>query len=208
MKKSKKDMKTTTSEAELLTENSAPQPDQMKEEAEESVDTASPSQSEEAAPAEESAKDFDAELSALKQQLSEKEEAHLRLAAEYDNYRKRSLKEKEQIAQEAFASAASKFLPLLDNLERGYQAAKARAGEEDEVVKGLALITRQAAQTLEQAGIREIKALGETFDPKLHHAVLQIEDESKGEQEIVEVFEKGYQLGEKVLRHAVVKVAN
>lgn len=148
-------------------------------------------------------------LETLQQELEATQDQLLRTAAEFDNFRKRTIREKEALSGEAFADAIIRWLPLVDNLDRGVLAAEARVEEAGkEILEGLQLIQRQAHEILTALSVEEIAALGETFDPNLHHAVLSIEDETHGEQEIVEVFEKGYRRGDRILRHAVVKVAN
>ena len=129
---------------------------------------------------------------------------YLRLAAEYDNFRRRSQKEKEAIYDDVKADTVKLFLPVYDNLERAL-----KHGTEDEAYrKGVEMIMNQFNATLEKLGVTPIECLGEKFDPALHNAVMHVEDEEKGENEIVEVFQKGFKLGDKVIRFAMVKVAN
>ncbi|MGI6167170.1 MAG: nucleotide exchange factor GrpE [Eubacteriales bacterium] len=156
-------------------------------------------------------KQLESELEGLKKRLEAAEAAmaaandkYLRMLAEYENYRKRSVKEKESCYNDAFCDAAvSIILPVLDNLERarGYTDAEA-------VTKGIELIIKDIKATFEKLGISEIEAEGKKFDPNLHNAVLHVEDEKYGESEIAEVLQKGYIMGERVIRHAMVKVAN
>ena len=128
----------------------------------------------------------------------------LRLAAEYENFRRRSQKEKEALYGDIRADTVTKFLPVYDNLERALNT-----GTEDEAYrKGVEMIMNQFCTTLEKLGVTPIECLGEKFDPTLHNAVMHVDDEEKGENEIVEVFQKGFRLGEKVIRFAMVKVAN
>lgn len=136
--------------------------------------------------------------------LKEKEEQFLRLAAEYDNFRRRSQKEKETLWMDAKADTALAFLPVYDNLERALK----QTCSDEAYAKGVDMTMTQWKEVLSKLGIVEIPALGETFDPKLHNAVMHVEDESAGENTIVEVFQTGFQLGEKVIRFAMVKVAN
>ena len=131
-------------------------------------------------------------------------ERYLLLAAEYDNFRKRTQKEKTEIYHTAFADAAKKFLPVYDNLLRALQNETA----DEAYKKGVEMTLSQMYQVMEKMGIVEIPALGEQFDPELHNAVLHIEDESIDDNTIVEVFEKGFKMGDRVLRHSIVKVAN
>lgn len=144
------------------------------------------------------------ELEALRAELDGKEEKYLRLAAEYDNFRKRSQKEKEGIWAEAKGSAISAFLPVYDNLERALKLSCA----DEAYAKGVEMTMNELKKILEQLGVTEIPALGEPFDPAFHNAVMHVEDEAAGENTIVEVFQTGFLNGDKVLRFAMVKVAN
>ena len=131
-------------------------------------------------------------------------DAYLRLLAEYDNYRKRSQKEKDSLYADIRADTVTKFLPVYDNLVRAL-----RQGTEDEAYrKGVEMIMNQFCQTLEKLGVTKTESLGQKFDPKFHNAVMHVEDDEKGENEIVEVFQEGFMLGDKVIRFAMVKVAN
>ncbi len=136
--------------------------------------------------------------------LREKEEQFLRLAAEYDNFRKRSQKEKDSAWQDARCETARAFLPVYDDLERALKQETADAAFK----KGVEMTMTELKKVLEKLGIQEIPALGESFDPNLHNAVMHVEDESAGENQVVEVFQSGFRAGEKVLRFAMVKVAN
>lgn len=129
---------------------------------------------------------------------------YLRLLAEYDNYRKRSQKEKDNLYGDIKANAVTAFLPVYDNLVR----ALAQTTEDEAYRKGVEMIMTQFEQTLTKLGVEKIESLGQTFDPQLHNAVMHVEDETKGENEIVEVFQEGFRLGEHVIRFAMVKVAN
>ena len=131
-------------------------------------------------------------------------DAYLRLLAEYDNYRKRSQKEKDSLYADIKADTVTKFLPVYDNLVRALNQ-----GTEDEAYrKGVEMIMNQFCQTLEKLGVTKTESLGQKFDPKFHNAVMHVDGEEKGENEIVEVFQEGFMLGEKVIRFAMVKVAN
>ncbi len=141
-----------------------------------------------------------------KKQLAEANDKYMRLFAEYDNFRKRSAKEREGVYADAYIDALTQILPILDNLERAAQFSDEDA--ETPMAKGLALTLKSFEEVLSKMGVKEIEALGKSFDPNLHNAVMHIEDENYGENEIVEVFMKGYIRGEKVLRHSMVKVAN
>ena len=143
-------------------------------------------------------------LAALENENAALNDKYLRICAEYDNFRRRSQKEKDNLYGEVKADTVKMFLPVYDNLERAL-----KQGTEDEAYrKGVELIMAQFNATLEKLGVTEIKCLGEKFDPQFHNAVMHVEDEEKGENEIVEVFQKGFMLGDKVIRFAMVKVAN
>ena len=130
----------------------------------------------------------------------------LRVMAEYDNFRKRTAKEREGIYTDAYCDALSQILPIIDNLER---AAQYSADDPDSpMAKGIELTIKSCVEALNKMGVYEIEAIGKQFDPNLHNAVMHIDDEAFGENEIVEVFMKGYIKGEKVLRFSMVKVAN
>ncbi|MDY4429619.1 nucleotide exchange factor GrpE [Evtepia sp.] len=141
---------------------------------------------------------------ALQASLREQEDKYLRLLAEYDNYRKRSQKEKENAWTTAKADTAKEFLPVYDNLERALK----QETTDEAYAKGVQMIMTQLKTVLEKLGIEEIPALGETFDPNFHNAVMHMEDESLGENTVAEVFQTGFKIGDKVIRHAMVKVAN
>lgn len=138
-------------------------------------------------------------------QLETTKDQFARLAAEYDNYRKRTVKEKETLYQDAKADTIKEFLAVYDNLER---AAGAPGGEDDPHKKGLEMIFHQYRELLKKLGVTEIEAQGRPFDPERHEAVMHIDDESLGENQVAQVFQAGFALGDKVIRHAVVQVAN
>lgn len=155
-------------------------------------------------------KKLESELEGLRKQLEQAQKTaadandkYLRMLAEYDNFRKRSQKERESCYADAYSDAVSAVLPVLDNLERAAQYSEAEA-----VSKGLALTLKSFEETFCKLGIHEIESVGKPFDPLLHNAVMHIEDDSYGENEIVEVLQKGYIRGDKVIRYAMVKVAN
>ena len=141
------------------------------------------------------------EVERLKNELAEAAEKHLRLYAEYDNFRKRSAKERDGIYKDAYVDCIKNMLPVIDNVERILTI----EGDES-FTKGIALIVNQMRDSLEKMGVKEIEC--KVFDPNMHNAVMHIEDDSYGENEIIEVFQKGYTYGEKVIRYAMVKVAN
>jgi molecular chaperone GrpE len=154
------------------------------------------------------AKKAEAEIAAMQKKLDEAIEAqkacedkYLRMMAEYDNFRKRSAKEKEGVYADAYADCIANILPILDNLDRASKSDNLEA-----VKKGLELTEKAFEDAMNKMGVSEIETA--TFDPNLHNAVMHVEDETLGEGEIVEVFQKGYIKGEKVIRYAMVKVAN
>ena len=153
-------------------------------------------------------KKLEAEIAELQKQVEEKdaamkecEDKYLRMMAEYDNFRKRSAKEKEGVYADAYADCIANLLPILDNLERAGCSDNFEA-----VKKGLEMTAKAFADALEKMGVTEVET--KVFDPNLHNAVMHVEDESLGDSEIVEVFQKGYAKGDKVIRYAMVKVAN
>ena len=143
----------------------------------------------------------DGSLSDVERQWQDK---YLRLVAEFDNYRKRTTREKENAYADAKADTIKPFLDVLDNLERGTQQFE----EGDPHRQGMEMICKQFSAVLEKLGVAQIPAQDQPFDPQKHNAVMHVEDESVGENTIVEVFQQGYELGDKVLRFAMVKVAN
>ena len=136
--------------------------------------------------------------------VSEEHDRYMRLLAEYDNFRKRSQKEREALYADIKADTLLKFLPVYDNLVRALK----QETEDEAYRKGIEMIMTQFELTLDKLGVTRIDSLGEKFDPEKHNAVMHVEDESLGENEIVEVFQEGFKLGEKVIRFAMVKVAN
>ena len=147
----------------------------------------------------------DAKIEELEKELAAAKEAHIRTLAEYDNYRKRSVKEKEGIYADAKASCLSELLPVLDNFDRALNVQQADA---ETYKKGMEMISTSFMEILKKLGVEAFGEKGEEFDPNFHNAVMSVEDDELGENTIAEVFNKGYKLGDKVLRHAVVKVAN
>ena len=149
--------------------------------------------------------ELEKELEKAQQSLKESADNFLRLAAEYDNFRKRSLREKDDIKIRSKTDVVEKLLPVIDNFERAAMNAEADA---DSYRKGVEQIYRQFGDILKALDIEAFGAEGDAFDPNIHSAVMHVEDESVGENTIVEVFQQGYELGDKVLRFAMVKVAN
>ena len=139
----------------------------------------------------------------LEGELSEEKDRALRVMAEYDNFRRRSKAERESVYSDAYADAILEILPIIDNLER----AEAYNSSED-VNTGVAMILNGAREALKKMGVEEIEALGCEFDPNVHNAVMHTEDESLGENVISAVLQKGYKRGDKIIRYAMVQVAN
>ncbi len=169
-------------------------------------DTEAAPAKEETAPAEPSEKEEApqaSEADELRKTLAETNDKYLRMLAEYDNYRRRSMKERESIYADVRADTVMKFLPVYDNLARA-----AQHETDDETRKGVEGIFNQLKAILEGLGVTEIPTVGKKFDPALHDALLHIEDEKYGEGEIVLELEKGFKLGDKVIRFAKVQVAN
>lgn len=155
------------------------------------------------APAEETEAPND-ELTALRAELAGEKDKYLRLFAEYDNYRKRSARERDNIYADVKADTLTKLLPIYDNLERALQQETA----DEAYRKGVEMTMNQFSETLKSLGVEPIPALGETFDPAVHNAVMHIEDPEKGAGEIVQEFQKGFRMGERVIRFSMVQVAN
>lgn len=152
------------------------------------------------------------ELEGLRKSLEEEKnkaaeagDKYLRVAAEYDNFRKRTQNERKSIYGDAVAETLGGLLPLIDNLQI---AAKYSAGDSAKLIEGLNLILGKLPDTLDKIGVKPFGEVGDKFDPAMHNAVMHVEDESLGEGEIVEVLQSGYMYGERVLRYAMVKVAN
>ena len=137
-------------------------------------------------------------------ELAASREKYMRLAAEYDNFRKRSARERDALFTDVRADTVKKFLPVYDNLLR----AVAMTPEGDPARKGMEMTLTQFETVLTSLGVTAIEALGKEFDPEIHNAVMHVEDDEVGENIIVEEFEKGFKLGDKVIRFSIVKVAN
>lgn len=146
----------------------------------------------------------DKKIGELEKQLADEKDKYLRVAAEYDNFRKRSVSEKLNAAADAQIKVITEILSVIDNFERAMDA----ECTDENYKKGVEMIFKQYIGILEKLGVTEIAALGEQFDPNVHHAVNQVEDESFGENTVCQVFQKGYMLDGKVIRCAMVSVAN
>ncbi len=153
----------------------------------------------------EEANEAEEKLKELQKELDASKEAHIRTLAEYDNYRKRTIKEKEASYGDAKANTLSELLPVLDNFDR---ALSVDSSDFESYKKGVEMIYENLLNILKKLGAEAFGEKGEKFDPNIHNGVMHVEDEAFGENEIAEVFSKGYRLGERILRPAMVKVAN
>ena len=144
------------------------------------------------------------ELQKKQQELDDLTDRYKRILAEFENHKKRSQKEREGLYNSILGDIVEVMLPILDNLEN---AAKVETSDEN-YKKGVELVLKQFQDVLKSKGVEEIKALWETFDPELHEAVSSVQDDSKGEKEIVQEYRKGYKIGHRVIRHSMVVVAN
>ena len=147
---------------------------------------------------------------AVDQELSDVKDRYMRILAEYDNFRRRTQKEREGLYTEAVADVTKEWLLVVDNVERALSfAEKTDDPNADKLSEGMVMICKQAGEVLTKLGVEEISSeIGSAFDPNLHAAVTHIEDDSLGEQCIAQVFLKGYKKGGRVIRHTLVQVAN
>ena len=183
----------------------SPDQEQTRTEAAQAEQAVPPDQEPEAAPqGEQQEADQAAPQPEAQEPQAAPDDRFLRLAAEYDNYRKRTAKEKEALWAQAKADTAVAFLPVYDNLERALKQETA----DEAYKKGVEMTMNQLKEVFSKLGITEIDALGKPFDPNLHNAIMHVEDENFGENTVAEVFQAGFMLGEKVIRFAMVKVAN
>ena len=144
------------------------------------------------------------EFTKLKEEFNELDDRYKRMFAEFENYKKRSQKEKEGIYGMITGDVVATMLPVMDNLQKAAEAKSEDTGYQD----GVKLVYRQFAEALKSLGLEEIETVGKRFDPEFHEAVSHIQDDTKGEQEIVQEYRKGYRIGTKVVRHSMVIVAN
>lgn len=144
-------------------------------------------------------------LSALQTELDDFKDQHLRVLAEYDNFRKRTLNEKTAIYNNAVSDTVQTILPIADNIERALSLENSSA---EDLRKGVEMIDAEIKQAFEKLGLEPIGEPGEPFDPNRHNAVAHIEDENLGENVVSAVYQKGYKLGDRIVRHAMVQVAN
>ena len=156
------------------------------------------------APEEEAGESLEDKIKALEEAAEADKDKYLRLLAEYDNFRKRSIQEKLNASSDATARAALEVISVIDNFER---AVAAECSDEN-YKKGVEMIYGQFLEVIKKLGVEEIDALGKEFDPNMHNAVSQVEDENFGENTVSQVYQKGYKLGDKVIRCAMVVVAN
>ena len=200
--KDKEQKKASEKEAPGKAEKEIPE-EEVKKEAEQAAEEPAPEKQDapEAAPAE---KEKKPEEKAVSEEMALLNDKYLRICAEYDNYRKRTQKEKDNLYGDIRANVITSFLPVYDNLVR----ALAAETSDEAYRKGVEMIMNQFNATMEKLGVTEIKAVGEKFDPAIHNAVMHVDDETKGENEVVEEFQKGFKIGDKVIRFSMVKVAN
>ena len=162
----------------------------------------------------ETASNMQKELDSVKSELDEKKKQCAeyldklqRTAAEFDNYKKRSVKEKEALYVDAVSDVMGAFIPVMDNVERALQALP-EDGSAQCLKDGVEMVFKQFSEAMKSIGVEEIKATDEQFDPMVHNAVMHVEDEALGHNTVVEEFQKGYKYKDKVIRHSMVKVAN
>ena len=146
----------------------------------------------------------DTQVNAVKAELEETTDRLKRLMAEFDNFKKRSAKEREGLYNSLLSDIVGSFLPVVDNLEKAVNSTT----EDEGYKQGVELVLKQFMDVLNSLGVKEIEGVGSTFNTEYHEAVSLVQDENLGEKEIKEVFRKGYKIGDKVIRHAMVVVAN
>ena len=149
-------------------------------------------------------KELNEQISKLKDELEDVKDRHTRLIAEFDNLKKRSAKEREGLYNSIIGDIMSSLLPVIDNLEKATEA----ESKDEEYKKGIELVLKQFKDVLNANGVKEIEAVGQPFDPELHEAVSMIQDENFGEKVVAQEYRKGYMIGNKVIRHSMVVVAN
>lgn len=149
-------------------------------------------------------KELNEQISKLKDELADVKDRHTRLIAEFDNLKKRSAKEREGLYNSIIGDIISSLLPVIDNLEKATEAET----KDEEYKKGIELVLKQFKDVLTANGVKEIEAVGQPFDPELHEAVSMIQDEKLGEKIVAQEYRKGYMIGNKVIRHSMVVVAN
>lgn len=150
-------------------------------------------------------KELQAVIEKKNEEIAAMDDRYKRLVAEYDNFKKRTVKEKEAIYTGSVCDVVTEILPILDNLDRALAAFENKESGE---YKGVEMISKQTLDIFAKIGVEEIKAVGETFDPEKHNAVMHVDDDSVGDNIVVEEFQKGYSFKDKVIRYSMVKVAN
>ena len=143
-------------------------------------------------------------IESQKQEIEEKDDRIKRLIAEFENFKKRSSKERENLYNSIIGDIITSFLPIIDNLEKAVTIET----EDEKYRQGIELVLKQFRDVLESNGVKEIESIGQTFNPELHEAITSVTDENLGVQEIKEEYRKGYMIGDKVIRHSLVVVAN
>ena len=155
--------------------------------------------------AEEGKDERDEKIKSLEDEVTAQKDKYMRLAAEYDNYRKRTANEKLSLYDDATAKAVTELLPVADSVR---MALENLANADPEIIKGIELISNQLNKSFEKLKIEAYGKIGDTFDPNLHNAISKIENEELGENTLAQVFQTGYKIGDKIIRHAMVQVAN
>ncbi len=194
------DEKTTLSEEQEMPEGEAAETAEVENAAEEKEIKTEKKKAKKADP---KIAELEKKLEAKESELAEQNDKYMRMMAEYDNFRKRSAKEKEGTYADAYADALKSILPIIDNLERAVGVSEA-----DAVLRGLEMTLKGADEALQKMGVEAFGAEGDEFDPNIHNAVMMVDDENHKEGEIVSVFQKGYKKGDKIIRYAMVTVAN
>ncbi len=178
--------------------------EELKERVDEADKTVDPTEKKEKKSKKESEKEaLLQQIEKLNAEIKEKDDKYLRMAAEYDNFRRRSREERDATYENAMSDTVAEILPIIDNLERA-----AQYDAENSVKDGIVMIAKSVEAGFSKLGIEAVGKVGEQFDPNLHNAVMHDEDDSKGENEIVEVYQKGYKKGNKIIRFAMVKTVN
>ncbi len=198
--------KNTLDEQEQHHEGDIMNPDQQTAEQASAAAAGEPAPAEGAAEAEAEAPAGDSRYDELSKQAEEHQQRYLRAQADFDNFRRRTQKEKEELAQYASSKLLTQLLPVVDNFERALAAA-AGSGDSDSLAKGVDMIFRQLQGVLEQEGLKAMEAVGSPFNPEFHQAIMQVESDEHEEGIVVEEIQKGYILKDKVLRPAMVKVS-
>lgn len=176
-------------------------------EAEETIENAEEQSDDDTKPTKDKEKSKNKKKNKLEEKLAELEEQRMRQLAEFENFRKRSEKEKSQMFEIGAKTVVEKILPVIDNFERGL-AAVSEEQKDSSFVQGMELVYKQILTTLEEIGVKPIEAVGQEFDPNLHNAVMMVDDDDKESGTVAEEMQKGYMYKESVVRHSMVKVVN